>query len=340
MVVGWILGSSAGGRYALALAIAGGGLIAIPALAAGSREAPPPQPVEADEPSQVDEPAFPGVRYREVFRLRVQSRFLPASDFGPADVTLYQPELRLRATLPLSQRAVLQLLARGGTSRYEFSGESDLLGLGPAPGDPFDDFYDASVSLQGALLLNEERHLFAKGERWSLLASVFGRSRWEVGAFADGITEGGSLGLGYEIPERLRLGVGASLASDISGSGIDVSPVFTIRWRVTKALTARNRGQGLQIEYRLRDNLEVFASGFLSSDEFRLAGPIDATLRDRQVLAGAGFEWKITKHLRINAEAGAVPWRELRVRARKLGSLGSMRADLSPYADIRFEVRP
>ena len=66
----------------------------------------------------------------------------------------------------------------------------------------------------------------------------------------------------------------------------------------------------------------------------------DLRLYDRMLLTGLGFEWKLSRVVRVNAEAGAVAWRRLRVRSDDLGTIVSRRGDPALYLELRFEVRP
>jgi hypothetical protein len=297
---------------------------------------------QEEDPENVGTPIFPQARYWDAVRLRLQSHFVPRSDFGAADVALYSPSARLRVTLPVSDRGVLQFTGRGGTSQYTFSGSTDWFGLGPTSSGPVEGLYSLLLALQGAYRLNDAGYVFVDGESWSVLGGVFGRSRWEGNDIADGWTGGGFLSVGYQ-NARLRMALGARLESRLIGSGVKVSPVATIRWDPTKWLTVRNRGTGLQIEYGLTNRLELFAAGYVSSDRYRLAdragvaGPL--TLRDRQVLAGVGFEWKLSRYFRINVEGGVVASHEIKVRSDD-ATLSSLRADPAGYFDIRIAVRP
>lgn len=295
----------------------------------------------------LETPVFPSAkpyRIRDAFRLRVESRFLPAASFNGFDADLYQPSVRFRATAPLSKRAVLQLTARFNASVYDFDGPTNFFGTGAGTSDPFDDFFRASLSLQGGFRINEKRGLFVEDEIWSILARAIGGSSWEEGAFGDGVVGAGSLALGYEIEDLIRVAVGVNISSRIDGSGVKFGPVADLRWNVTDRFTVRNRGRGLQLEYTLTPKLELFTAGFFDGDRFRLDSrsglPNDLTFRDEAVQAGAGFEWKISQHFRMNFEAGAVAWRQLRVKSRELGTLSKERGDPSAYIDVRFELRP
>jgi len=297
---------------------------------------------QEDDPENVGTPIFPQVRYRDAVRLSLRSHFVPRSDFGSADVALYSPGARLRVTLPVSDRGVLQITGKAGGSHYDFSGTSDLFGLGPTSGDPIDGLYEALLSLQGAYRINDGGYLFVDGESWSLIGAAYGRSRWEDDNFEQGSTGGGILSLGYQ-NARLRMALGARLESRLIGSGVKVTPVGTIRWDPTKRLTVRNRGIGGQIEYRLTNRLELFAAGYVTTESFRLvdragvAGPLN--LRDRQVLAGVGFEWNLSRYFRINVEGGVVASHTIKVRSDD-ATLSSLHADPAGYFDIVIAVRP
>jgi hypothetical protein len=318
-----------------------------PAGAPAGEPAAEPEPrkrVEQRELVNLEKPAFPGSRVRDAFRIRMESNFLPAAGFDHFDADLYQPSVRLRITAPLSERAVLRLTGRFQASLYGFDGTTDFLGTGPSSGDPFDDFFRGSLALQGGFRLNRNRGLFVEDEKWSLLGVAFGRSRWEQGAFADALTGGGALALGYEIEDLIRLALGVRVESRLDRSGAKVSPAVDLRWNVTDLFTVRNRGRGVQLEYRLTPRFELLLTGFYEGDKFLLDRrpglPNDLTFRDERVQAGAGFEWKISRYFRMNLEAGAVAWRKLRVRSRGDGSLSSEKGDPSAYLDVRFELRP
>ena len=147
-----------------------------------------------------------------------------------------------------------------------------------------------------------------------------------------------------QLDGTLRVAAGVSLGTSIDGGGLDLSPTGSFRWNITEDLTLRDHGFGVQLEYRLTPNVELFASGYRTTDEYRLrdvsGAPDELTFRDRQVLVGAGFEWKLSRRLRLNLEAGAVSWRKVRLHSDDLGTLVSQRGDPSPYLELRLEVRP
>jgi hypothetical protein len=297
---------------------------------------------QEEDPENIGTPIFPQVQYRDAVRLRVQSHFVPPSDFGSADIGVYGPDVRLRVTVPLSERGVLQFTGRGGSSQYTFSGSTDWFGLGSTSSDPVDGLYSLVFALQGAYRLNDGGYVFRDGESWSVLGGAFGRSRWEGNNIADGWTGGGTVGFGYQ-SRRLRVALGASVESKLTSSGASVGPVASIRWDPTKRITLRNRGTGGQIEYRLSRPLKLFATGYVTGRRYQLSDRPgvqgDPTLRDRQVLAGVGFEWRPWRHLVLNLEGGVVASHEIKIRSDGV-TLSKTTAEPAGYFAIRIAVRP
>ena len=106
---------------------------------------------QEDDIDNVETPIFPQAGYRDALRLRIATNFLPNNDFGLVDVSLYSPDVLLRFTVPLTDRAVLQMRGQMGASHYDFSGTSNLFGTGPTTGDPLDPLYRAGLRGPGGL---------------------------------------------------------------------------------------------------------------------------------------------------------------------------------------------
>lgn len=293
----------------------------------------------SDDTTYIEAPLFPGVDLPRGLRLQARSRFWPHADLDPGHVDRYAPEVQARFTLPMNHRAVARLHGRFGASRFQWSGPTPFKALR----DPLD-LYEARLSLDGAYRLNEEGSSWLlEDESWSLLGLLAARSNWEGGDFHSGLGGRLGLGLGYRLPDRFRVALGVMLQTDLEEGGLDVSPFGSFRWSITPALTLRDRGLGLLLEYRVSRRIEVFASAYRTSDSWSLKnrfGADDLSFRDRQVQAGVGLEWRIAKFLRVNVEVGGVVDRKLRLHSEDLGTLISQRADPSPYFDIRFELRP
>jgi hypothetical protein len=253
------------------------------------------------------------------------------------------PGGRISLQAPLGKRASARAFATVATHLYDVRRERELFSgcdACPAP----DQFYSTALGLQGALQVNDGWHLLRADERWALLAEGTGRARWEDGAFDRSLEAGTLLGVGYELPKRLRLALGAQIEIAADGGEVSVSPTGSFRWDPTPWLRVRNRGFGLELEARAHKRLELFAAGYRSSDQFRLrsrAGlPAGAEFDDRRWQVGAGFEWRLLGWLRLAGEAGAIVDRQLTLSASGEDDLDSRGVDASPYVDLRLEFRP
>src|SRR5262249_45358331 len=157
----------------------------------------------------------------------------PEASVGSGNVTLVRPELSARATLPANDHVLLRMAVRLAESRYRFHGDawgdaSDLpLGLPPGLGDPdvaFGalDLHAAQLALESAYRLTEDTHWLAQHEQWAVVGSAYFGSRWEDSAFHSGLEAGAGIGIGYEIPERLRLALGISMRTPLRRADFDL----------------------------------------------------------------------------------------------------------------------
>jgi hypothetical protein len=295
------------------------------------------------EPVILDEPAFPSVGIHDLVHVWTGSFFAPAADFGAVDVDLYQPELRLRMRLPIDDVVSLQVTGDFHASLYNADGSGTL--FKDCPDCPLpDSLYAAGIGAQGGYTFNRDRHVFRAGERWAVLGAIYARARWEPGAFNDSITPGGSIGLGYELPGRFRIALAAQIERALDGDGVQVSPSGYLRWDITPQLCLRNRGVGLELEYRIGRRVELFATAFKSGDRFLLDDrpglQSSPTLRDSQVLVGGGLALKIAHTLRLSVESGAIVDRSLAVDTANDGRLDTVDSNVSPYVTLRIELRP
>jgi hypothetical protein len=303
----------------------------------------------AGESTFLDTPPFPGLDITNAFRIHLDAFTAPDASVGSGHVTVVRPEVGLRATWPVNDRLLVRIGARLAEARYRFRG--NVWGIVPLPsGQAFDgderigdlNLHAARLPLEAAHHLSENTNWLAKGERWSVVGAAYIGSRWEDGDFDSGLDAGGGIGVGYEIPERLRVALGVSLHSQLDKADIDLDPLFSLRWRPVDRVTVRTRELGLQVELELYPAFEIFLAGFRSSDGYRLRdrAPLgDVFFRDRHVRVGGGIDWALANWLHFELEAGAVVERRLRVREEDLGTLLSERAGPSPYFEVRFDVR-
>jgi hypothetical protein len=287
----------------------------------------------------------PGVFKYVKLRLKLANRFIGMADFGSFEANSYQPEGRLALTVPVAENAGVRLLATGRVILYDFDGASDLTGESPGSEDPFGSLNSWTLRLQGAYLLDEDATLFSDEERWSIVGDVFGKARWESGSdISDALSMGGSLALGYKLGERLEVAAGLSIGSRLTKSGVGISPLIEVDWRINDDWRLRSYGLGLQVERSLTESLSLFARARLEGTSYRLedrGGTLGkGRIQVRQLPAGLGLRWNLARRFRLTATLGAVAYHRLRVKNEDDDIIGTATADPSPYVTVRFDLRP
>jgi len=275
-------------------------------------------------------------------RVRSDTRFVLGSDFGSSDANLYWPRGSVRVGVPLSKRAAVRFRVNGGAAIYDFDGTTNLFGQGPSPGEPFDDLYSGSFAFEG---------MYRMSNTWALISQGFVTARWEGGAaFGDSISGGGGLALGYRIPNRLELILGVGLASTLDRSGPRPYPLIDLEWQITEKWRFRTHGEGASVEYEVDPAFHIFLRGHVESSRYRLdsrPGPGNqpgsasrGTVRDRQILVGLGFRWRVHPNVRIGAAAGVMAYDQIKVRDKSGNNIQSITADPAPYIELRIDFLP
>jgi hypothetical protein len=294
------------------------------------------------ESPELDEAVFPGLA-RGRLRIQLGAGFGSETEAGDSDVSFATPGIRIALQEPIGALASTELFAAFAASEYDVNHARELFascGACPVP----DEFYSASLGAQGGIQLNPNWSLLRADERWALLAELSGSAHWEDGAFERSLGGGGVLALGYEIPKRLRLALGAKIEVSADGGEVSIDPTGAFRFDVTPWLRLRNRGFGLELSLRAARRLDLFLTGHRGGSSFRLRSreglPSGAEFSDQRWQIGTGFEWGPRRWLRILFEAGAMVDREISIEADDAdGSLASRDVDASPYFDLRFELR-
>lgn len=316
--------------------------LALPKPAAAEGQTPEPSVANGVEPVAIDEPAFPAPLPKDRVRVWSGAYFAPPTDVGDADLGLIRSELRVRARIPINGVASVQVTGDFRVSSYDTDGGPLFRDCAdcPSPGE----LYSALLAVQGGYLLNRRWHLFRDDEQWALVGALYGRARWEPGAFDDALTPGLSYGIGYQLPRRLRIAVTGRVERALDGDGVKIAPGGYLRWDITPKTRVRTRGLGLQLEHRPTTRYEIFATAFQSSDRFRLdnrPGLSSApTFSDRQVAVGGGLVFKVAREFRVTFETGAIVDRRVAVYTRDDDRLDSSGGDISPYFALRGEFRP
>jgi hypothetical protein len=275
-----------------------------------------------------------------VLRVRFSARTLPSANFGSSEVGRWTPEARFRVRFPITEDSVGRVTARFRSARYNWGG-GNLFGSSTLQKGLPNDFYGAAIELHAAHAADFVPKLFIDGEVWSLVAGAWWRSRWAPGAFDEGMTGGGLVGISYALTDRLRIVLGVGVESRIGRSGVRFRPTGSLHWKISERWKIRTRGLGAQIDYAIIRPVSFFATAHRFWDNFALdqttAKGQTVVFRDRpEALVGGGFKWQITKRLRLIAEGGVVIGRKLNARVDGENILSSMRADPHGYFDLRL----
>ena len=300
------------------------------------------EPGDGNEQVAVYEPAFPEAFLRDRLRLWANTFVAPSTDFGEQDLGLTRTEIRLRARVPVGEKASVQVTADFHASLYDEDGNGALFDDCAGCTAP-NELYATSLDIQGGYLLNRRWAVFRADELWAVLGSAYVSAHWEPGAFEESVSPGMSAGIGYQMPDVVRIALAARVERALDGDGVKVAPTGYLRWKIAPQLELRNRGLGLQLEYRPNTRWELFLAGFRSSDSFRLddrpGAPSGTTFGDRQISVGGGIALKAYRAFRLTVEAGAIVDREIEIDSRD-GELDSADGDPSPYFLLRLELRP
>jgi hypothetical protein len=150
-----------------------------------------------------------------------------------------------------------------GYDGYDFSGENGFGAL-----QPCDDIH--SISLSTPIR-------FTRGQNWSFFIVPTIRFTGENGAdFSDSLTGGGFAGFAYKFNERLSLGPGLGIITQIEDDP-SVFPILLINWKITDRLSLETGrglgatlGPGITLNWRMTEKWYFALGGRYEKLRFRL----------------------------------------------------------------------
>ena len=150
-----------------------------------------------------------------------------------------------------------------GYDGYDFSGEHGFGAL-----TPWDDIH--SLRLSTPIRLN-------KGQNWSFFMVPTIRVNGESGAdLNDSLTGGGFAGFAYRFNERLSLGPGIGIITQIEDDA-SIFPVLIIKWKITDRLSLETGqglgatlGPGISLNWQISDQFLFTLGGRYEKLRFRL----------------------------------------------------------------------
>jgi len=187
-----------------------------------------------------------------------------------------------------------------GFAGFDFEGNGGLSGL-----NPWEDVHSFGV---GGFIR------WGLDSRWTLFLAPTVRWTAERGAaWGDAITGGGFAGFAYRFGDRLTLGPGVGVLSELEDSA-SVFPVLLVNWRITHRLgletgggLGATQGPGLTLNYDLSPAWRLFVGGRYDKLRFRLDdhGPAPAGVgSNRSVPLYGGVTVNLNPRTRLTLMAG------------------------------------
>ncbi len=219
---------------------------------------------------------------------------------------------------------------------YDFDGQA----TGAFPGRPWADVHTFSVAVP----------LFVPvSERWFVLAIPVIRTTVEQGAaWDDGITGGGIVGASYKISDRLRIGPGLGVFTQLEDDPT-IFPVLLVDWSITPRLALKTgrglgatQGPGVFLEYQPSECLLFALGGRYDKLRFRLDDEGSAPRGIGEESAWAvvlGARWQATRRIELNLSVGMSFRGELRLEDRDGNRLVREDHDPAPFVGLGFSLR-
>jgi len=183
---------------------------------------------------------------------------------------------------------------------YDYEGQPGI-----APEAPWGTIHTISI---GAFVR------YGINRKWTLFMIPTLRTTAESGAdFGDAITGGGLAGFSYRFGDRLTLGPGIGVISQIEDDP-SVFPVLFVNWRIAEKLSLETggglgatRGPGLVLNWDPAGKWRVFVGGRYEQTDFRLrdsGGEQGGIGSNREVPVFGGVIWRIQPGLQVNLIGG------------------------------------
>jgi hypothetical protein len=187
-----------------------------------------------------------------------------------------------------------------GYDGYDFTGENGFGAL-----RPWDDIHSFRLSAPIRL---------TKGQNWSYFVVPTIRFTGESDAdFGDSLTGGGFAGFAYRFNERLTIGPGIGIVTQIEDDA-SIFPVLIINWKITNTLSLETGrglgatlGPGISLNWRMTEQWNLTLGGRYEKLRFRLddqAETPNGIGQDKSFPVFGGVTYKINSSARISLIGG------------------------------------
>lgn len=244
---------------------------------------------------------------------------------GRGDMAITRAAAEFSLAVPLSEKFALSAGVLNEFSWYQFSG-----GVG---GDN---------TLEVATVRFSPGFRLALDDQWALLgAATFDASGEYDADVSDAMVYGGFFAARYKASDTRAYTFGVSVSTRIE-EDLSIIPIFGVEEKLTDKLTFAVRGPGLRLSYAATEKLDVSLQASYESRDFRLkddnAVP-DAVFRDRRIVTGVQVQYTPAPYFIVRAEAGLVPWSEIRVDDEDGDRLSKATPDFTGYFGVSATLR-
>jgi len=218
---------------------------------------------------------------------------------------------------------------------YDFGGDSGFGGL-----DPWEDVHTVRA---GARLT------WKVDEQWAVYGGPVVRLSAESGAdFGDAVTGGGIVGASYRASDRLSIGGGVGVVSQIEDDAA-VFPILIVNWKISDALTARtvggigaSGGGGVELGWTFAEGWELALGGRYDSRRFRLEddGPFpDGVGEETSIPLYAKLSYTARTNASFSLLAGVAVAGELRLEDDDGDRIAEEDFDPAPFIGASVTIR-
>jgi hypothetical protein len=187
---------------------------------------------------------------------------------------------------------------------------------------------------------------FTKGQNWSFFIMPTLRITGESGAnINDSLTGGGFAGFAYKLNERLTIGPGIGIISQIEDDA-SIFPVLIINWKVTESLSLETgrglgatMGPGISFIWRMTDQWHFTLGGRYEKLRFRLDDEAETPSgigQDKSIPIFGGITYNFNKSSKLSLIAGFEMAGELQLEDQEGNLLEKQDYDNAPFLGLSF----
>lgn len=190
---------------------------------------------------------------------------------------------------------------------------------------------------------------WVKGREWTIIVVPTVRFKAEsTSDWDNAVTGGGVAGFAYQFNDRLAIGPGIGMLSQLEDSAT-VFPILIIMWKITERLSlstgkgpATAEGPGLIVNWKLTDQWGIYLGGRYEKERFRLTseGPVPRGIgEDTSFPLFVGVNYFFTKTIRVNIVGGVKIGGELRQEDRQGQLVDEKDYGSTPFLGVSFTGR-